>query len=120
MKKSFAFLSSGNANKGFTHENVYDFMPRLIMTHMLEIMKENTHTSIVAIRRLFNFIRVFIYLGTLEPKIYDTINGELENFINNPEKRHKDHTPHLGNLLVFSILSNKYSFNDLKAAYLEE
>jgi hypothetical protein len=120
MKKSFAFISNGNANKGFNHENVHEFMPKLLMTHILDLMREDRHTSIVAIRRLFNFLRVFVYLADQEPKIYDQINAELQTFIEKPDKRHKDYTPNLGNILVFSILSNKYSYNDIMSIYLTE
>jgi hypothetical protein len=57
--QSFAFISNGSKHKGFTYENVLEFMPRLLMTHVVDLMKENRHISIIAIRRLFNFIRIF-------------------------------------------------------------
>ena len=59
FKKSFAFISNGNSNKGYNHESVYEIMPKLLMTHIVDLMKENRHVSMIAIRRLFNFIRIF-------------------------------------------------------------
>ena len=69
FKKSFAFISNGNANKGYNHENVYEIMPKLVMTHIVDMMKENRHVSMIAIRRLFNFMRIFLYLSDQDPKI---------------------------------------------------
>ena len=54
-----AFIANGNKNKPITPENVLAIFPRLIMTHIADLTKENRHVSIIAIRRLFNFMRLF-------------------------------------------------------------
>jgi len=54
------------------------------------MMKEKRHVSIIAIRRLFNFIRLFDYLQAKDPKIQETINEKLGSFIKDPESRNKE------------------------------
>lgn len=86
---SISFLANGVANKGFNHENVLEIMPKLIITHVVDMMKENRHISIVAIRRLFNFIRIFHYLASRDEKIQQMMNKKLETFLSDPDMRLK-------------------------------
>lgn len=64
-----SFIANGSVKKGYTHENVIEIMPKLMITHILDMMKENRHTSIIAIRRLMNFIRLFRYFIEKDEKI---------------------------------------------------
>ena len=56
-------------------------MPKLLMTHILDMMKEKRHVSILAIRRLFNFIRIFQYLIERDPKLDEIMSSKIKNFI---------------------------------------
>ena len=73
-------------------------MPKLMMTHIVDMMKENRHVSIIAIRRLFNFIRIFSYLIEKDPKLEEIMSSKIENFIKDPAKRIKDNCPNLGDI----------------------
>jgi hypothetical protein len=53
---------------------VLEIMPKLIITHMVEIVNESKHCSIIAIRRLINFYRVFTMLIEMCPSVKDQIN----------------------------------------------
>jgi len=53
---------------------VLEIMPKLIITHMVEVVNETKHCSIIAIRRLVNFYRVFTMLIEMCPTIKDQIN----------------------------------------------
>lgn len=59
MKNSMSFISKGSIKKPYTSACVLEIMPKLISTHIIDMMKENRHLSIIAIRRLMNFIRIF-------------------------------------------------------------
>ena len=119
---SIAFIANGNKDKPITPENVLAIFPRLIMTHIADLTKENRHVSIIAIRRLFNFMRLFHMLVKKFPKAAEIMDQKLKDFIEDPEKRLKDPEicPNLGDLLVFSLMSQKYTFEDIKLAYTEE
>ena len=69
LTNSMSFIANGAVCKGFTTENVLEIMPKLIHTHVIDMMKENRHASIIAIRRLMNFIRLFQWLIEKDPKI---------------------------------------------------
>lgn len=53
---------------------VIEVMPKLIITHLVELADEKKHVSIIAIRRLFNFIRLYRLLISLQPDTLNLIN----------------------------------------------
>jgi len=81
---SIAFIINGNKHKKVTDDQILDFIPKLLTTHSLAMMDESRHVSIVAIRRLFNFIRIIRYLIQKFPGVTAVIDQKLEQFINNP------------------------------------
>ena len=64
-------------------------MPKLIHTHVCDMMKENRHPSNIAIRRLMNFIRIFQWLIDKDPSIQKKIDDTIEQFKTNPARRNK-------------------------------
>lgn len=67
-----------------------------------------------------NFIRLFRLLLELYPEVEKAMDAKIEAFIKEPEKRHKDHTSSLGDLLAMVTVSQKFKFEDILPAYLEE
>ena len=98
LKNTVKFLTTGSTHKEYTYEQVLELMPKLITTHIVDMMKENRHVSILSIRRLFNFIRVFQYLMAQDPKIEEEMNKKIAYFLQGPEQRHKNNTPNLGDI----------------------
>jgi len=85
---------------------VLEIIPKLIITHMVEMANERKHVSILALRRLINFIRLFRMCIELVPGVQTTINEKLNMFKNEESKRVKDYTPSLGDLLAFTMVSD--------------
>ena len=113
-------MTKGNAHKDLTADMVMEIMPKLIITHMVEMANERKHISILAIRRLINFIRLFRLCIELVPDVMAIINEKIAMFKNEEAKRVKDFTASLGDILAISIVSNDFSLNDFLEAYLEE
>ena len=59
LEHSLCFLTKGSTKKDLTPEMVIEVMPKLIITHLVDMINEKNHVSITAIRRLVNFIRLF-------------------------------------------------------------
>ena len=95
-------------------------MPKLIITHMVEMATERKHVSILAIRRLINFIRLFRLCMELVPGVADAINTKIRVFKEDEASRDKDGTASLGDILAMAIVCDDYSMNDILSAYLEE
>ena len=90
INQTMSFLTCGSTRKTFNGVQARTFMLKLIGTHVVDMMKENKHISIVAIRRLFNFIRLFLYFMKKDPSIEKEMNALVNAFINDPATRHKD------------------------------
>lgn len=86
-------------------------MVKLIGTHIVDLMKEEKHVSIVAIRRLLNFFRLFFYFIKRNPEIQDVIESKIETFVKNPESRHKSICKNLLDYQIFALLSKKVDYN---------
>ena len=99
---------------------ILEVMPKLIITHLVDMLQEKNHISITAIRRLVNFVRLFRMLIELKPEVSKTINERLKTFIDNPDKRIKDHCSALGDLLTFITVSDGMNIGELLDSYLEE
>lgn len=85
---------------------ILEIMPKLIITHMVEMANERKHISILAIRRLINIIRLFRLCIELVPGVMTTINEKLRMFKEEEGKRVKDFTPSLGDILAISMVSD--------------
>lgn len=120
LKKSFSFLTQGSTRKEFNGKMALEVMPKLIITHIVDMVEEKKHISVTAIRRLVNYMRLFRLFIELCPELEDEVALRLNTFINNVDKRIKDECPALGDLLAFVTISNKVKFQDLLSSYLEE
>mmetsp|Transcript_30105 Transcript_30105/g.29355 ORF Transcript_30105/g.29355 Transcript_30105/m.29355 type:complete len:231 (+) Transcript_30105:593-1285(+) len=100
LKKSIAFLCTGSTRRPFKHSMVMEVMPKLIVTHIIEMIQQQKHISILALRRLLNFYRLFALFIELYPEIEQEINAKVKQFIEEPDKRVKDHCSSLGDLLA--------------------
>lgn len=120
LKHALCFLTDRSTRKEFRPEMVLEVIPKMLVQHLVDLCDLTRTVSIVAIRRLVNFMRLFRLLMKMYPEVEKTIDEQLEKFIKNPELRVKDHFSSLGDLLVFSIISNKFTFKDLVDCYLEE
>ena len=99
---------------------VLEVLPKLIITHMVDMANERKHISILALRRLINFIRLFRLAIELVPGVQTTINENIRMFKEEESKRVKDFTPSLGDILAISIVSDEFSMTDFLESYLEE
>lgn len=105
LLKSMCFISTGSTRKQFKSQMILEMMPKLIITHVADLIQEVRHVSILAIRRLINFIRLFRLLVDKYPEVQEEIDQKIESFIKEPEKRHKDHMGSLGDLLSYVSVS---------------
>lgn len=120
LTKSICFITKKDTKKTLTPEMIIEVMPKLIITHLVDMVDEKKHISIQAIRRLINYIRLFKLLIELSPEVQKTIDERLKVFKEEPEKRIKDHCSSLGDILAFLTVSQKYKLTDLLDAYLGE
>lgn len=90
INKTMSFCVNGSSRKPYTPIQAMFFMLKIIGTHIVSLMDEKKHCSIVTIRRLLNFFRILFYFIKTNPEIQDIIETRIEEFVNNAESRHKN------------------------------
>jgi len=95
-------------------------MLKLIGTHIVDMMKENRHVSIIAIRRVFNFIRLFIYLISKDDSIQKLMHNKVDQFMASSENRHKNICQNLLDFQIMAIMSGKIKFEEFVKIYCDE
>ena len=116
------FLATGSTRKQYTGVQARTVMLKLIGTHVLDMMKEDVHISIVAIRRLFNFIRLFLYFMKNDAQIEKDMDVLLDAFIKDPASRHKNTCKNMLDYQIMSVMCACAKFNreDFLKSYCEE
>lgn len=120
LRKSISWITKKDTRKELTAEMAMEVLPKLITTHLVEMCSETKHMSVLAIRRLINFIRLFRLLIELEPQTGNIVHDRLKDFLDNPEKRVKDHCSNLGDILSFATISDNFQLDTILDAYLGE
>lgn len=119
IKKSISMICTGSTKK-FNEKQILEVMPKVIITLVVELMNETSHTSLKAIQTINYFYRLFRLLLKEYPNIEELMNEKIQVFIQDAAKRHKDHTPNLGDLLAMASVSDKYRLNDILGVYTQE
>ena len=104
-----------------TSDIVLQTLPKLLVTHTVDLLaNDKCHVSILALRRLVNFIRLFKLCVELVPETRDAVNEKMGAFRDEPGKRVKEFTPSLGDILAYSVVSDQMTMMDILEPYLEE
>lgn len=118
-KKAISLISSGST-RNFKPDMIFTVLPKFIMSLIVEIGSENVVDYSRSLKVLSHIYRIIIFFEDKFPEIYKKFENTVSNFIENPQQRHKDNTPSLGELIIYTIISKNYSFEDILPAYLSE
>eukprot|EP00930_Biecheleria_cincta_P061019 TRINITY_DN4658_c0_g1_i3.p1 TRINITY_DN4658_c0_g1~~TRINITY_DN4658_c0_g1_i3.p1 ORF type:complete len:605 (-),score=120.13 TRINITY_DN4658_c0_g1_i3:350-2164(-) len=105
---------------------ILEVFPRLINQLIVEMMRPDAAKSeaIATFEAMCNFWRTFRWLVDTRPSLQKKVSESLTRFVNDESKRHKDHTPDLGVMLVlFTVFQDSVSCPARQGfvdAYLDE
>lgn len=120
INQTMSFLCTGSTRKPYTGEQAMLVMLKLIGTHIVELMNGEKHISILAIRRLFNFLRLFIYFMKKDASIEKAIEEKLKAFISDPKARHKDNCKNMLDYQIMNSICSTIDKEAFKKCYVEE
>lgn len=72
------------------------------------------------IRTLIILLRMYILCYREFPEFKRIVDLKLEEFTNDENKRDKDNCPNLADVLIFSVISDKYEEKKFKEVYNDE
>ena len=109
-----------DVSNGFEPTLVLEVLPKILSTLVLDIAgdviyyTENNLWFFIFVYRLFHlFVERY-------PELMDMMNEHIEKFISSEENRTKEVTMNLGDLLIYSMMSNQYRWEDLWDYYVVE
>lgn len=92
----------------------------MMLTHALQVIEDSSYSSEKGLRMFLMFHRAFIFLLDAHPNVKQEVEQKIKNFVDNEEMRNKDNTPDLGVLLTLISVSEVYSIEQIKQAYIFE
>ena len=119
FENSLRFIMNNSTKKPYTSETALKFMLKLVGTSIIELMKEERHISILAIRRVFNYLRLFAWLMEKDPKIALLMKNDLKTFMSSPENRHKDTCANMLDYQIMAVMVGR-DHTEFIAAYTDE
>ena len=92
----------------------------MLLTLTLDITGESVASSNKAVKMIMYVHRLTLLFIQEYPQLSKAIESKLENFINDEALRVKEATPNLGELMVYLCLQEKYTWECMKEAFLQE
>lgn len=118
-KRAFSYICT-NSTKRFDYSMALKVLERGFFTIFLRMADLKRHPSILLIQQLLQFHGLFLLFIKEFPQIRVDIEERIKIFIEDPESRNKKCTPQLGLLMVYCLLTEKYTFADIINHYFSE
>jgi ubiquitin-protein ligase len=94
-----------------------DIICKLMSSMIVDMLKEDIFISNKALNGFCEFHHLLIQFIKWYPEIIDIANNKIYNFINDSGYTRKNKIPSLGDFLVLLLVTNKYTWNDIKSNY---
>ncbi len=121
MKSIFEASCKSILNKPkFDPTDVLLVLPKLLNSTVVAFMNGSKHTSERALHGYFLFHRLFLWAVATYPELSETLNLQVNKFVEKEYSRDKKFTPNIGEWLTFLLVANKHSWADAANAYLNE
>jgi len=115
-----AMLSCIFQSSYFSPDHAFKIFPKLMNTMVVTIMNGSVHASIKALEGYCHFHRFFLHFVEEYPELLDSANDIIRNFIYDPQSRIKKAVPNLGEFLPYLAVTDQYSWEDIREAFLLE
>lgn len=115
-------IGNGINFKRQPHVTIVKVCSSIMNQLVVEVM--NNQNNLTAndkfINGYFTLYRLMKQYAKDDPKIVQFVDQELNQFINNPQKRSKKDVANLGELLIYLTISEKFIWNDISKQFQEE
>ena len=99
---------------------VLDVLPKLMNTMVVSMMSGETHASIVALEGYCAFHHILFKTLQEQPSLGKKVEGTIGKFIRHERSRTKDITPSLGDFIPLLAVSEQFTWEDVRSAYVQE
>lgn len=107
-------------NDLFKPEYALKVCAKLLIQNIVKFMLEDKHMSYRAIQMYCDIHCLFLQVAKDHVEIEGVASKHLEDFITNSKLRVRRFTPDIGDLLQYLVIVEKYTWQDLCQAYIQE
>ena len=118
-KRALSFIMT-NQTSQFDPVMAPKVLLKTLVTSLLGLFSSKETVTIKRIRQLVHYHSLLLLFTAEYPEVVEYLDEGVEKFIAKPENRTKKETPNLGKLLLSSLFSDKYKFEDIVTPYFEE
>ena len=101
-------------------ELVLKTIPNLMSATVVEFSKGTQHTSDNSLNGYFALHRLLLWAIDTYPKLQNMVEEQVQEFVDNDNKRTKKDVPYIAEWLMLVAGSKKYRWRDVAEAYLSE
>jgi len=101
-------------------DTVLKILPCLMNSMVVKTMEGQLHESIAALEGYVLFYHMLLAFAEAMPEIRKIVDERIAGFIHNEWGRSKDNVPNLGEFIACLAISNKYTWEDVREAYILE
>lgn len=104
------------------YQKSFTVLASLMNSSVVEVMNARDHATAndKFIDGYFAFYRLLVEMTRLFPKLVTYANTQIEQFLTDTTKRSKDTVPNLGEWIILLLVTDKYTWNDVASAFMEE
>ncbi|GFO50509.1 ubiquitin-conjugating enzyme e2 6 [Plakobranchus ocellatus] len=120
MKEVAKIMPKYDPSTSSIEELVLKTIPNLMSATVVEFSKGTQHTSDNSLNGYFALHRLLLWAIDTYPKLQDMIERQVQEFVENDNKRTKKDVPYIAEWLMLVGGSQKYRWRDVAEAYLSE
>jgi len=108
------------AGAAFEPEMVFEVIPKLMNSQVVLLTSGQLWRCQKALEGYFAYHHLLLHCLRAYPKLRTSMEGKLQRFLEDPEARSKERVHNLGEFLCLLSVSDRYGWEDLGVAILEE
>lgn len=101
-------------------DTVLKILPCLMNSMVVKTMQGQLHESIAALEGYVLFYHMLLAFAEAMPEIRQIVDKRIAKFLRNEWGRSKDNVPNLGEFIACLAISDKYTWEDVREAYILE
>lgn len=118
-KRSLSFIMTNKTDR-FQVSMAANVLLKAMFTVIIRMVDQKQNPCVDMVRQIVYFHSLMLLFAREYPEIIDDLDKEIESFLESKENRTKKQLANLGLILVYTLFSERYSFDDIVEAYFEE